>query len=62
MHTVAWIPFFNRSESAERHAVDVLIAAIAPKHTDLVYTLDPHFEKIPGLTLYRPAKPRAPRR
>jgi hypothetical protein len=41
---------------------DVLIAAIALEHTCHVYSLDPHFEKIPGLSLYQPAKRRGKRR
>jgi hypothetical protein len=40
---------------------DLLIAAIALEHNCQVFTLDPHFEKIPGLSLYRP-KARATRR
>lgn len=125
--TSAWIQFFNRPESAERHAIDVLIdadravmvgvvlaellqgcrtsqessailsevrglrfldtdfatwrrtgelsralrsrgvtlplpdiliAALATEHNCPVYTLDPHFEQIPGLSLYRPSRQR----
>lgn len=31
---------------------DLIIAAIALEHSCQVFTLDPHFKKIPGLTLY----------
>jgi hypothetical protein len=34
---------------------DVLIAALALEHNCQVFTLDPHFEQIPGLSLYRPS-------
>jgi predicted nucleic acid-binding protein len=51
-----------RSVGATLPLSDVLIAALALEHNCQVFTLDPHFEKIPGLSLYRPAKPRAPRR
>jgi predicted nucleic acid-binding protein len=37
---------------------DLIIAALALEHDCQVYTLDPHFEKIPGLSLYQPPKNR----
>ena len=37
---------------------DVLIAALALEHDCQIFTLDPHFEQIPGLSLYRPLKNR----
>lgn len=39
---------------------DLIIAALALEHHCQVYTLDPHFDRIPGLTLY--TTPRPPRR
>lgn len=33
---------------------DILIAALALEHNCLVYTLDPHFAQIPGLSLHHP--------
>jgi predicted nucleic acid-binding protein len=50
---------FLRSAGITLPLSDVLIAALALEHRCQVYTLDPHFEKIPGLTLYRPAKTRS---
>jgi len=35
---------------------DVLIAALAMEHRCQVYTLDPHFKQVPGLSLYRPRR------
>ena len=35
---------------------DVIIAALGIEHHAEVYTLDPHFEKIPGLTLHKPRR------
>lgn len=32
---------------------DIVIAALALEHNAEVFTTDPHFEKIPGLKLYR---------
>jgi hypothetical protein len=40
---------------------DVLIAALATEHRCEVYTLDPHFHQIPGLSLYRPRRRTATR-
>ena len=51
-----------RSSGVTLPLSDVLIAAIALAHNCQVFTLDPHFEKIPGLSLYRPPKARATRR
>jgi predicted nucleic acid-binding protein len=34
---------------------DILIASAAEHEGYEVFTIDPHFEKIPGLTLYKPA-------
>jgi len=39
---------------------DLIIAALALEHRCEVYTLDPDFERIPGLTLHKPR--RRPRR
>lgn len=36
---------------------DVIIAALAIEHHCEVYTLDSHFEQIPGLTLYKAPRP-----
>lgn len=33
--------------------MDIVIAALAMEHDAEVFTTDPHFEKIPGLKLYR---------
>jgi predicted nucleic acid-binding protein len=35
---------------------DLVIAALALDHRCQVYALDPHFTRIPGLSLYRPRK------
>lgn len=35
---------------------DLTIAALALEHRCQVFTLDPHFEKVPGLSLYRPPR------
>lgn len=37
---------------------DLVIAAVAMEHQCQVYTLDPHFKQVPGLTLYRLAPAR----
>ncbi len=37
---------------------DLVIAALALEHHLDVYTVDPHFEKVPGLTLYVPTRTR----
>lgn len=37
---------------------DLVIAALALEHGCQVYTLDPHFEQVPGLPLYQPEKKR----
>src|SRR5207244_162057 len=37
---------------------DLVIAALAVEHRLDVYSLDPHFKKVPGLTLYVPARAR----
>jgi predicted nucleic acid-binding protein len=36
---------------------DLIIAALALEHQCQVYTLDPHFEQIPGLTLHTTPHP-----
>ena len=36
---------------------DLIIAALALEHQCQVYTLDPHFEQIPGLTLHTVPRP-----
>ena len=36
---------------------DLVIAALALEHRSKVYTLDPHFEQIPGLALYAVHRP-----
>jgi len=36
---------------------DLIIAALALEHRCQVYTLDPHFEQIPGLTLHTVRRP-----
>ncbi len=36
---------------------DVIIAVLALEHRCAVFTLDPHFEQVPGLTLHLPARP-----
>lgn len=36
---------------------DLIIAALAIEHRCPVYSLDPHFEQIPGLTLYTAPRP-----
>lgn len=36
---------------------DLVIAALALEHGCRVYTLDPHFEQIPGLTLHAVPRP-----
>jgi predicted nucleic acid-binding protein len=35
---------------------DILIATLALEHGCQVYTLDPHFAQVPGLSLYRPPR------
>lgn len=35
---------------------DLVIAALALEHRLDVYTIDPHFEQVPGLTLYVPGR------
>ena len=35
---------------------DLVIAALALEHRLEIYTLDPHFKEVPGLTLYVPAR------
>jgi len=37
---------------------DLVIAALALEHRLEIYTLDPHFKAVPGLTLYVPARAR----
>ena len=34
--------------------IDLIIAALAMEHDAEVFTVDPHFRKIPGLKLYKP--------
>ena len=34
--------------------MDVIIAALALEHNAEVFTVDPHFDKIPGLKLHKP--------
>lgn len=48
-----------RSEGVTLPLPDILIASLAIEHKCQVYTLDPHFEHIPGLPLYRPPRRRA---
>jgi predicted nucleic acid-binding protein len=36
---------------------DFVIAALALEHRYQVYALDPHFDHIPGLSLYKPPRP-----
>lgn len=43
-----------RSSGISLPLPDILIAALALEHRYQVYTLDPHFKQIPGLSLYRP--------
>ena len=35
---------------------DIVIAALALEHRCQVYALDPHFQQIPGLSLYKPSR------
>jgi len=37
---------------------DLIISVLAMEHDAEVFTTDPHFEKIPGLKLYRPKQTR----
>jgi predicted nucleic acid-binding protein len=34
--------------------IDLIIAVLAMEHDAEVFTVDPHFQKIPGLKLYKP--------
>lgn len=40
---------------------DLVIAALAFEHRCEVFTLDPHFEQVPGLTLHRVSRGARPR-
>ena len=45
---------FNlRKQGITLPLTDLLIATLAREHNFQVYTLDPHFEKIPGVKLYQ---------
>ena len=45
-----------RSSGIALSLSDILIATLALEHDCQVYTLDPHFTQVPGLSLYRPPK------
>lgn len=67
---VSALPFLEMSFSAWRRAgeissslrrkgttlplMDVIISALALEHNAEVFTVDPHFDKIPGLKLHKP--------
>jgi predicted nucleic acid-binding protein len=67
---VSALPFLEMNFSAWRRAgeissslrrkgttlplMDVIIAALALEHNAEVFTIDPHFDKIPGLKLHKP--------
>lgn len=67
---VSALPFLEMSFSAWRRAgeissslkrkgttlplMDVIIAALALEHNAEVFTIDPHFDEIPGLKLHKP--------
>jgi hypothetical protein len=58
-HFATWQRAGDLSASLRRTGItipltDLLIAALALEHACQVYTLDPHFEQIPGLALYHP--------
>lgn len=59
MNFPAWRRSGELSSSLRRKGttlplMDVIIAALALEHDAEVFTTDPHFQKIPGLKLYRP--------
>ena len=43
-----------RERGAMIPITDLIIAAVAMRHNEPVYTLDDHFQRVPGLQLYGP--------
>jgi len=59
MNVSAWRRAGELSSSLRRKGttlplMDVIIAALALEHDAEVFTIDPHFRRIPGLKLHRP--------
>ena len=48
------VSFGLRRKGTTLPLMDVIIAALALEHHAEIFTIDPHFQKIPGLKLYRP--------
>ena len=46
----------SEAETTALPLSDLVIAALALEHRLDVYTIDPHFEQVPGLTLYVPGR------
>jgi predicted nucleic acid-binding protein len=52
---VGEVSFSLRRKAITVPLSDLVVAALALEHRLEIYTLDPHFKQIPGLTLYVPA-------
>ena len=54
---VAALSYQMRQSGQPVGTVDLLIAALALEHGCTLYTLDDHFQRIPGLALHQAGKP-----